>query len=58
MTSNAAADEIQQIIKQERALKASSAEVNEEELKVKREQERQKKVLKFMTMNMRVQLNF
>ena len=32
MTSNAAADEIQQIIKQERALQASSAEVEEEEL--------------------------
>ena len=32
MTSNAAADEIQQIIKQERALKASSSDVDEEEL--------------------------
>ena len=36
MTLNAAADEIQQIIKQERALKASSAEVNEEELSVQK----------------------
>ena len=41
-TSNAAADEIQQIIKQERALKASSAEVNEEELLAKEQQETEK----------------
>ena len=39
MTSNAAADEIQQIIKQERALKASSAEVNDEELSTAKEQQ-------------------